>query len=124
MGMLWDKFVEKAKDIDAWRKLHLSMAEWMDAWRVVPRLLVAAYAYLLWKVMQWYMTIEPHMIKGCPVDLLKEQCISQAPTTQDAVIVTAAVGIAAAVFGMYSGSGRKWNGFTHWNKLTDKSGGE
>jgi hypothetical protein len=40
--------------------------------------------------------------------------VIQAPSTQHAALVTAVVGIAAAVFGLYSNSGRKWNGFTNW----------
>jgi len=127
MGILWDRFVAKAKDIDAWRKMHMSMAEFVDAWRLIPRLLVIGYGYMMWTVVKWYMDIEPFMIEDCDVSILKDACISQAPTTQDAVLVTAFLGVAAAVFGLYSNSGKKWNGFTPWNKPkeddNDKMGG-
>lgn len=101
-------------DIDTWRKGHMAVAEWVDAWRIVPRVLVAAYAYMMWGVVKWYMALEPRIIEDCNVELLKEVCVIQAPSTQHAALVTAVVGIAAAVFGLYSNSGRKWNGFTNW----------
>lgn len=112
---IWDRLVSKAKDIDAWRKFHMSFAEWFDAWRIIPRLIVAGYSYLLWHMYLWYSKLEPTMIDGCNVEILKEACISQAPTTQHMALVTAAVGVAAAVFALYANSGKKWNGFTNWN---------
>lgn len=121
MNTIWDKLIFHAKNIDSWRKVHMAFAEWFDAWRLIPRLLVAGYAYMLWEVVNWYMNIVPTMIVGCNIDKLKEACISQAPTTQDAVLVTAVIGIAAAVFGLYTGSGKKWNGFTLWNTPTDSN---
>jgi len=105
-----------AFDIDAWRKAHMAIAEWIDAWRVVPRLLVAGYTYATWKVIMWYMALQPTWLDGCDVQVLAEKCIVAAPTTQHAALVTAVIGISAAVFGLYANSGRKWNGFTHWNK--------
>lgn len=102
-------------DIDTWRKGHMAVAEWVDAWRLIPRLLVGGYAYMTWKVVVWYMNLQPTLIEGCDVTLLAEKCIYDAPTTPHAALVTAVVGIAAAVFGLYANSGRKWNGFTPWN---------
>ena len=112
----WDRLKENAKDIDAWRKLHLAFAEWVDAWRIVPRAIVVAYAYMMYDMGKWYTSLKPYMIEGCNAAVLKEACIAQAPTTQHMALVTAAVGIAAAIFGLYTASGKKWNGFTHWNK--------
>ena len=101
-------------DIDTWRKGHLAVAEWVDAWRMIPRLLVGAYAWMLWQVIDWYMNLKPEIIEGCNVELLKEVCVVQAPSTQHAALVTAVVGVAAAVFGLYANSGRQWNGFSKW----------
>ncbi len=101
--------------IDTYRKAHLAIAELVDAWRIVPRLLVGAYSYLVYIVVKWYMALEPKMIEGCTSDVVTN-CIVQAPTTQHAALVTTIVGIAAAVFGLYTNSGKKWNGFTPWNK--------
>lgn len=106
--------------IDTYRKGHMAVAELVDAWRVVPRLLVAAYSYLVWVVVKWYMTLEPKLITGCVSDTALD-CIYQAPTTQHAALVTAVVGVSAAVFGLYTNSGKKWNGFTNWNGGTVKT---
>lgn len=103
-------------DIDMWRKGHMAIAEMVDNWRVIPRLIAAGYAFMTWKVVQWYMDLEPKMIEGCNVAELAEQCIMSAPTTQHAALVTAVVGISAAVFGLYANSGKQWNGFTPWKK--------
>lgn len=103
-------------DIDTWRKGHMAVAEWVDAWRIVPRVIVAGYGYVLWHVVKWYMSLEPHIIENCNIELLKEVCVVQAPSTQHAALVTALVGISAAVFGLYANSGKKWNGFTNWGK--------
>ena len=101
-------------NIDTWRKGHMAVAEWVDAWRIVPRALVMGYAYMLWIVVQWYMNLKPEILEGCNVELLKEVCVIQAPTTAHSIVLSAVVGVAAAVFGLYSNSGRSWNGFTNW----------
>lgn len=103
-------------DIDTWRKGHMAVAEMIDNWRVIPRAIAAGYAYMMWKVVVWYMNLQPQMMEGCDVATLAEKCIIAAPTTQHAALVTAVVGISAAVFGLYANSGKKWNGFTAWGK--------
>lgn len=105
----------KLNDVDVWRKGHLAIAEWIDAWRVVPRLLVGAYVWLVYHVTTWYMKLEPKMIKDCISDNTAD-CIYAAPSTQHAALITAVVGVSAAIFGLYTNSGKKWNGFTNWNK--------
>ncbi len=117
---LWNKFVDKAKDIDAWRKMHMSFAEWVDAWRIIPRLIVLAYGYMTWEIVKWYMGLKPYFLDKCNEALLKEACLVQAPTTEHMALVTAVLAVAAAVFGLYTNSGKKWNGFTHWNKHPEK----
>ena len=102
-------------DIDKFRQIHLSMAEGLDAWRVVPRALVGFYCYMLYKIVDWYMMLQPRMLDNC-VSQNVIDCIFQAPTTPHAALVTAVVGISAAVFGLYSSTGKKWNGFTFWKK--------
>jgi len=103
-------------DIDVWRKGHLAIAEWIDAWRIIPRAVIAGYTFLLWYVIQWYMKLVPYIIEGCDAESFGSSCIVLAPTTQHAALVSTVVGIAAAVFGLYAGSGKKWNGFTEWKK--------
>jgi hypothetical protein len=109
--------------IDVYRKRHLAIAEFIDAWRLIPRSLVAGYAYMLAKVVWWYMSLEPHLPKDIlhKVDQLTPEQIKlllvEAPTTQHAVLVSTVVGIGAAIFGLYSSSGKRWNeGFHYWGK--------
>lgn len=85
--------------IDERRQVHLMLAEAIDAWRVVPRLLVVGYGYLVWTVVQWFMNLPD-------------------PTTQHAALVSTVVGIAGAVIGIYTSTGRKWseNKFQHWEQ--------
>jgi hypothetical protein len=114
-------------NIDRYRKVHLAMAEMIDAWRVVPRLLVGGYAYLVYLTVKWYMALEPHVIPGCMPEgstvPVVAQCLEMAPTTQHAALVTIIVSISAAVLGLYTGSGKKWeSGFNNWNKDDDRDG--
>ena len=67
----------------------LTVAEVIDAFRAVPRAILVGYALLVWEVVDWYMLLE-------------------APTTQQAALVTAVVGIIAPVAGFYQSSGRSW----------------
>ncbi len=105
-------------NVDTWRKGHLAIAEWIDAWRLIPRLLVGAYVWLVYKVMVWYMALEPKMIEGCTSETVID-CVYSAPTTAQAALITAVIGISAAIFGLYTTSGKKWNGFQPWNKPGD-----
>lgn len=106
-------------DIDKFRQIHLSIAEALDAWRIIPRALVSLYCYMLYKVVEWYMALHPYIMDKC-VSQNMADCIVQAPTTQHAALVTAVVGISAAVFGLYSSTGKKWNGFTFWKKKPEE----
>ena len=115
MGVIWDRIKEKARDIDAWRKIYLTGAEMVDAWRLIPRAIVAIYIYMMWELMMWYMKLAPYMIKDCDVELLKEACIVKAPNTEHMAFVTAVFAVSAGVFALYAKSGKTWNGFTPWN---------
>jgi len=107
-------------DVDVVRRRHLAIAEAVDAWRVIPRLLVAFYGVLFYEVIKWYMALEPHLPKEVLPLIEKmtpeqiQALMIQAPTTQHTALVTAVVGISAAFFGLYTNSGKKWNGFTPW----------
>lgn len=59
----------------------------LDAWRVVPRLLVAGYGVMVWRVAEWFMSIPD-------------------PTAQQSAFVGVVVGAAAAWFGLYVNSGQ------------------
>ena len=67
----------------------LYYAELIDAWRVVPRTILIAYAYLVYWIVDWFLVMEN-------------------PTTQQAALVTTVTGTVAAVIGLYQHTGRKW----------------
>lgn len=107
----------KDETVDRFRKTYLAVAEWIDAWRLIPRLIVLLFGYGSYKVVEWYMKLEPHLIEGCiEAGGRFEQCIAQAPTTQHTALLSALFALAAAVFAFYTNNGRKWNGFNHWGK--------
>lgn len=58
-----------------------------NKWRIVPRLMIAGYGYLLWDISQWFMSLSD-------------------PTGAQAAFVSTLVGASAAVFGLYTNSGK------------------
>lgn len=96
----------------------LTWAEMVDAWRIIPRAILVAYSWMLLKVITWYMSLEPYFPDEVKQLVANQTVITpeitalmvQAPTTQHAALVTAVIGISAAIFGLYSNSGRKWDG--------------
>jgi len=111
------------KDIDSWRKVHLAVAEFVDAWRIIPRAVVVVFSYGVYGVTTWYMNLKPYILEGCvkAAESVPTECIVQAPTTQHTALLTAMFALAAAVFAFYSNNGRKWNGFSHWNTNESKT---
>lgn len=112
---------EKKRDIDYWRKGWLSLAEAIDAFRIIPRLVLAGYAYIMLYITMWYLDLEPYMLEGCDVAVLAERCIVDAPTTTHTTIITAVTGFATGLFGFYVNSGRDWReGVKMWSGPSDK----
>jgi len=62
--------------------------------RIVPRIIVGGYGYLIWDVVQWFMALPE-------------------PTTQQAALITTLTGVSVAVFGFYMQGG-----------VTNKGGGK
>jgi len=58
----------------------------LDAWRIVPRLLVAMYGVMVWRIVEWFMTLPD-------------------PTAPQSAFVSTVVGAGAAWFGLYVNSG-------------------
>lgn len=105
------------RDIDSWRKFHLAIAEWIDAWRLIPRGVVLLFGYGVYSVTKWYMELKPYLLDGCvAAGGSVTECLISAPTTQHTALLSAMFALAAAVFAFYSNAGRKWNGFSPWNK--------
>lgn len=67
----------------------MKLAEIIDAYRIVPRLLVLLYGAVCWTVTDWFMALP-------------------APTGPQAALVSTIWGAAAAWFGLYASTGRKW----------------
>jgi len=102
-------------EIDNIRQKYLTVFEAIDGMRLIPRILVGLYAYLVYKTVAWYMKLEPKMIENC-ISANISDCIVIAPTAQHSILLSTIIGAAAAVFGLYTATGRKWNGFTPWSK--------
>ncbi len=72
-----------------WKKTWLTLAEVIDAFRVVPRFILIGYTILVWSVVEWYMALPE-------------------PTTQQAALMTTVIGIIAPIAAFYQTTGRKW----------------
>lgn len=108
-------------NIDTWRKGHMAVAEWIDAWRILPRAVVVFFGYGVYQAVSWYMDLKPYILEGCiEVGGTVKDCLIMDPTNQHVMLLTGIFGLAAAVFAFYSTSGRKWNGFANWNKAEDE----
>jgi len=106
--------------LDRCRRYYLATAEVIDAFRIIPRLLLIAYMYLIYKVVLWFFDLAPYVIEGCTAEIAKE-CVAQFPTNAQAALITAVIGIGGAIFGLYSSSGRKWDGnFIPWNEKKEQ----
>lgn len=68
----------------------LKIAELIDAYRMIPRLLILLYGWICWEVTQWFMALP-------------------GPTGSQAALVSTVWGAAAAWFGAYAATGRKWD---------------
>lgn len=86
-------------NIDKSREKLLSKAELLDALRIFPRLLLGAYAVLVYVTVKWYMALQPYML---------DDKLINAPTNQHATLVAAVIGMAAVVIGLYVKGGRDW----------------
>jgi len=116
----------------------LRFAEVMDAWRVVPRIIILAYGYLVYKLYTWYRGMTTVEKTECsdsilatliesgvdPEVALTMSCVVVdvvgGPTGYQTAFVTAIIGLATGIFAFYVNSGRSWGGahansskFTH-----------
>jgi len=66
----------------------MPLHELLNKYRVVPRILILGYSWLLYEVSFWFMALA-------------------LPTSTQAAFVSTVVGISAAVFGLYTSSGPK-----------------
>lgn len=64
--------------------IHLARA--LDAWRPFPRMFIALYLYMVYRVIEWYIALPD-------------------PTMEQSGLISVVVGAGAAWFGLYVGSG-------------------
>lgn len=72
------------------KQTFLDIAEVIDSFRLVPRVLLVATGTLVWYVINWYMGL-------------------QTPTTQQAALVTTVTAVIPVVIGLYQNSSRSWD---------------
>ena len=105
-------------------------AEAFDAWRVVPRLILIAYGWMVWMVSSWYMAIPSANEIQCQADVLRTllengTAVDQAkqiacsvvetiggPTSEQTMFVSIVTGLSSVVIGLYLNTGKsaKWQG--------------
>lgn len=108
------------------REKAISLAEVVDAWRIIPRFLVALYGVLVYSLYTWYRSIETIEVQECNEALIRtltdlgldvHRAYSMAcqaveiiggPTDAQNIFVTAIIGLSTAIFGLYVNSGRLW----------------
>lgn len=109
------------------RRISLTLAESVDAWRLFPRLIIGAYALLIMWVCTWYFHIPTYKVTHCdsasmkimvdsgvPInDAIKFSCnvneVAGGPSMAQTTFVSTIVGMAGLIFGMYTSTGRKWD---------------
>lgn len=109
------------------KEKFLVVAEVFDAYRVVPRAILALYGALLYNLYTWFTAIETLVQTACDAALLKilvdmgETVVAATqlactvsgmvggPTTAQTAFVATVVGVAAPIFAFYTSTGRNWS---------------
>lgn len=110
------------------RKLSLQLAEAVDAWRVVPRLILVCYGWLVHELYLWYVKIPTYVQERCDAAVIqlfidggmaleKAQQLActvidvvGGPTAAQSAFVTTIIGLSTGIFGLYTSTGRRWDG--------------
>lgn len=118
---------ETENKINTTRAVSLAGAEAVDAWRVVPRLALAGYISLIAYIVAWFVGIETHPQFECSqviLESLLDRSVPLAdakavactivgvvggPQTAHTVLATVITGLATAIFGLYTSTGRDWS---------------
>jgi hypothetical protein len=109
------------------RKWSLIIAETIDAWRIIPRLMLGAYGILVFNLYEWYKSIPTYIQHKCDPATLKIfidagiklndakslACnvvdVIGGPTANQSIMVTTIIGLSAGIFGLYTATGKKWS---------------
>ncbi len=110
------------------RKISLLLAEAVDAWRIVPRIVLVSYAWLVYQLYLWYTKIPTYVQEQCNSDVLQTlvsagieldkaknlACsvmdVVGGPTAAQSAFVTTIIGLSTGIFGLYTATGRRWDG--------------
>jgi hypothetical protein len=113
------------KDMDI-RHISLTIAESIDAWRVIPRAILVLYGTLVFNLYTWFRSIPTYVQEQCDSTILKvymdsglslDEAKSIAcqiidvvggPTSAQSAFVTTIIGLSTGIFGLYVATGRKW----------------
>lgn len=119
----------------SWMIRSLKIAEVIDAFRIVPRIIILMYSMGLYWIVKWYIDYELQYKTACDSATLNVLLREKVPLEEATAIacsvtevighpsgytalVSTVVGVAAVVFGLYANSGRKWDGK---NSVCDKN---
>lgn len=112
------------------RKWSLAIAESIDAFRIVPRIILVAYGWMVWVITRWYIAIPTSNSMECQSDVMNvalqngatfDQARAVAcsvigsvggPTSEQTMFVSIIVGLSSVVIGLYLNTGHKskWQG--------------
>ena len=112
--------------INIFRKWSLAIAETIDAWRIVPRVIITGYSILVWYMVDAFLAIETISKVDCDAAVLKVlleggQSLETAtniacrvvdtigPPISYTTLLSVVIGAAAAVFGLYASTGKDWS---------------
>lgn len=110
------------------RHVSLVIAESVDAWRIIPRVVLVLYSTLVFNLYLWYRSIPTYIQEQCDSSVLKvlidsggltiDEARSIAcsvvdivggPTMAQSAFVTTIIGLSTGIFGLYVATGRKWD---------------
>lgn len=127
LSKLYSKYNASLLKTINFRRVSLTIAESIDAWRIVPRAMLLGYGYLIIQMYLWYKSIPVYPLTKCDIGVLQilvnggmavdaaktYACsvteVVGGPTAAQTTLVTTIIGLSAAVFGLYTNSGRKWD---------------
>lgn len=119
------------------RKTSLILAEAVDAWRVIPRLILIGYSWLVFQLYLWYKNIPTYVQERCDAAVLKifldsKMTLVEAqqlactvvdvvggPTAAQSAFVTTIIGLSTGIFGLYTATGRRWDGWFPEKSIVD-----
>ena len=117
--------------------MSLVLAETVDAWRIIPRVMLLAYGALVMNMYMWYKSIPTFIQEKCDAAVLQlfiqggmalQQAQSLActvvdvvggPTAAQSTFITTIIGLSAGIFGLYTATGKRWETFDYSQRNFD-----